>query len=42
MHAVSETYIDIAERITAKPLEVPENPRDEIEALIYEQLRLGM
>lgn len=42
MHAVSETYIDIAEKITAKPLEVPENPRDEIEELIYGPLRLGM
>ncbi len=42
MHAVSETYIDIAERITAKPLDVPENPRDEIQELIYGQLLLGL
>lgn len=42
MAAVSETYIDIAEKITGKQIEVPENPRAEIEELIYDQLALGM
>lgn len=42
MHAVSETYIGIAEKIIGKPLEVPENPRREIEDLIDTQLKLGV
>lgn len=41
MISVSETYIGIAEKITGKRLDVPENPRVEIEELLYTQLSLG-
>jgi len=41
MYAVSHTYIGIAERIIGQPLQLPENPRKEIEDLIYTDLGLG-
>jgi phosphoribosylaminoimidazole-succinocarboxamide synthase len=38
MMDVSSTYIDIAERITGRPLEVSENPRDDIIRVLREEL----
>ena len=38
MMDVSSTYIDIAERITGRPLEVSENPRDDIVRVLRDEL----
>jgi phosphoribosylaminoimidazole-succinocarboxamide synthase len=38
MMDVSSTYIDIAERITGRPLDVSENPRDDIVRVLREEL----
>ena len=38
MMDVSSTYIDIAERITGRPLDVSDNPRDEIVRVLRDEL----
>ena len=38
MMDVSSTYIDVAEQITCRPLDVSDNPRDEIIRVLRDQL----
>ena len=38
MMDVSSTYIDIAERIVGRPLDVSDNPRDEIVRVLRDEL----
>lgn len=40
LEAVSKTYTDIAEKITGKPLQVPENPKEEIIEVLRETYQL--
>lgn len=40
MMDVSSTYIDIAERITGRPLDVSDNPRDEIVRVLRDELSI--
>ena len=37
---LSQTYIDIAEKVTGKPLVVPKEPRAEILAVLKDELKL--